>query len=319
MNLHPPPGLPPAGPAVPAGRPAPPAGVAGRLRRIGRAVALTGELVRWKHTVFALPFVYSAALMAYGGVPPLGTLVWITVAAAGARTAAMAINRIVDADIDRLNPRTAGRPIPSGRMSPGQAFAVALAGALALVVAAGQLNRLALWLSPLPVLAFVVYPYTKRWTWACHGFLALAQAMGPGGAWVAVRAAVEGPAWLLGGAVGLWIGGFDVIYALLDLEFDRRHAIHSLPRRLGVPAALAWSRAAHGAALALWVMAGWATGRAWWYFAGLALTAALLAWQHVYVARDPGDPGRVQRGFDSNGYISLVMLAATVLDVLRYP
>lgn len=287
--------------------------------RLWHTITLTGELVRWKHTVFALPFIYATAFLAYGGVPPAATLGWITLAAAGARTAAMAINRIVDADIDRLNPRTAGRPIPSGRMSAGQAFVVALMGALALIVAAGQLNPLALWLSPLPVLAFVIYPYTKRWTWACHGFLALAQAMGPGGAWVAVRAAVEGPAWLLGGAVGLWIGGFDVIYALLDLDFDRRYGIQSLPQRYGVPAALACARWAHAAAMALWVMAGWATGRAWWYFGGLALTGALLVWQHAYVARDPSDPRRVQRAFDSNGYISLVMLAASLLDVLRYP
>ncbi|MBE3599127.1 MAG: UbiA family prenyltransferase [Limnochordaceae bacterium] len=272
-----------------------------------------------KPAALAFPLVYAAAILADGAVPPARQLLWLTLAAIGACAAATAINRIVDADVDRVERPSAGGSTASPRpMGSGQALLVALSGTLLLLVAAGQLNTLALWLSPIPVLAFVVVPHTRRWTWAYHAFLGLAQATGPAGGWVAIRAAVEGPAWLLGLAAGLWVSGLDLLLAPPDDAGDREQEIASLPRHPGPRGAMAVARWAHAAAVLAWVMAGWATGRAGWYFGGVALSALLLAWQHARLTLSLPHVSRPRRAWSPGGSVSLVMLAATVLDVHFY-
>lgn len=264
-------------------------------------LTLSGEALPWGPILLAIPFAYAAAVLGWGGIPPWTILVWMALAATGARIAATAIHQVVD-----------------GGQGVWRAFVVAIAGSLLLLVAAGRLNVVAFWLSPLSVLAYVIYPYTRRWTWACHLFLGLACAMGPGGGWVASRAAVEGPAWLLAGAVGLWIAGFDVVRVLT--EPDPEHDACSIPARFGYPFSWRVARLVHLGAVLLWIAAGWATGRAWWYFGGVAAAAALLAWQHAVAARDHADAPRARRALDVAGLgVSLVMLAASVVDVVVFP
>lgn len=280
-----------------------------------KALRTLGDFVRWEHSIFALPFVYMGAMLAAGGIPGLRVIVLVTVAAVAARTSALAINRIVDRQLDALNPRTQDRPLVTGAVTLPQAAGLAVVSTLVLMAAAAGLNRLALYLSPIPVLAFVVYPYTKRFTWACHGFLGLAQAFGPMGGWIAVRGRLDLPGVVLGVAVGLWIGGFDLLYALMDIDFDREHGVFSFPARFGVPATLALARLTHVvvllmlASLYLWLPLGL------FYAVGLAGTAYLMWSEHRLVS--PGDLSRVNRAFfDMNGWISVVMFAGTLLGVI---
>lgn len=217
------------------------------------------SFVRFEHTIFALPLVFAAALLAAAGPTPAEARVprpllalLILIAAGGARTCAMALNRVLDRDLDARNPRTANREIPAGRMSVREGWGVALAGAAVLVVAAGAISRLCLVLAPLPVIAFVIYPLLKRVTPLAHLGVGVADALGPAGAWVAVRSAAgqpvfseAGPLWWLLGFTVLWIMGFDVIYALQDLEVDRKEGLHSLPAALGREGALTVSAALH--------------------------------------------------------------------------
>jgi len=274
-----------------------------------------GEFVRWEHSIFALPFVYMGALLAAGGLPGWRVMVLVTIAAVAARTSAMSINRIVDRQLDALNPRTKDRSLVTGRVKLGQAVGLAVASTLTLAVAAAGLNRLAFYLSPIPVAAFVIYPYTKRFTWACHAFLGLAQSFGPMGGWIAVRGRLDLPAVVLGLAVGLWIGGFDLLYALMDIDFDRWHGVYSFPARFGVKATLMLARIVHAVVLVLLGSLYWWVGLGWFYGLGLAVTAWLLWSEHRLVS--PDDLSRVNRAFfDMNGWISVVMFAGTLLDVL---
>lgn len=274
-----------------------------------------GEFVRWEHSIFALPFVYMGAMLAAGGLPGWRVMMLVTIAAVAARTSAMSINRIVDRQLDALNPRTRDRSLVTGKVKLGQAVGLAVVSTVVLALAAAGLNRLALYLSPIPVAAFVIYPYTKRFTWACHAFLGLAQSFGPMGGWIAVRGRLDLPAVILGVAVGLWIGGFDLLYALMDIDFDRQHGVYSFPARFGVKATLTLARAVHAVVLLLFVSLYWWLGLGWFYGLGLAATAWLLWSEHRLVS--PDDLSRVNRAFfDMNGWISVVMFAGTLLDVL---
>ena len=192
------------------------------------------NLVKLEHTVFALPYAYTGAILALGQVPSARRLFWITVAMVGARSLAMALNRLIDAAIDARNPRTARREIPAGLLSRGNVVAFALASLIVFLIAVWQLAPVTRWLWPIPVAGFVVYPYLKRFTWLCHPFLGAVDGLAPVGGWVAVTNHVDATPFLLGGAVALWIGGFDIIYATMDLEIDRSQELHSIPRRFGV-------------------------------------------------------------------------------------
>src|SRR5215213_2514050 len=194
-----------------------------------RLARLYYRLVKFEHTVFALPFAYVGAFLAVGGVPAASDLVWITVAMVGARSLAMALNRLIDARIDARNPRTAGRELPTGRLSLAQVAVFCLASLGLFLVAVWQLDPLVRWLWPIPVAGFVVYPYLKRATWLCHFWLGAVDGLAPVGAWAAVTGTLPWQSWALGGAVAFWVAGFDVLYALFDLEVDRAQGLRSIP------------------------------------------------------------------------------------------
>jgi 4-hydroxybenzoate polyprenyltransferase len=280
---------------------------------LGLVPALLG-LVRFKHTVFALPFAFAAALLARLEVPSAARLWWILVAMVGARSLAMALNRLLDAEIDALNPRTAVRELPSGRLSPRQVWVFCAVSLATLLVAVSRLPSETWVLWPVPVLAFVLYPLAKRITWACHLALGLTIGIAPVGAWLAVTGGMEAAPLLLGAAVAVWIAGFDIIYALLDVEFDRAHGVHSVPARFGPGAALWFTRALHLAAVALLAGAGAAAGAGWVYFAGVAACALVLAYENLIVA--PSSPERIQVAFgNANGVLALLFLAFVVAEV----
>lgn len=284
-------------------------------RASGLAVvpALFG-LVRFAHTVFALPFALAGALLARHEVPPGATLGWILLAMVGARSLAMAVNRLADARIDAHNPRTAARELPSGRLGTNQVIAFSALSLAALLVAVSRLPEITWWLWPVPVAMFVLYPFTKRFTWACHGVLGLTIGLAPVGGWIAVTGAFDAAPVLLGLAVACWIAGFDVIYALLDVDFDRGHGIHSVPARFGPERALWFTRALHLGAAALLFAAGAAAGAGALYMLGAAVAAAVLAYENLIVA--PREPARIQQAFGTaNMVLAVVVIAAVVLEV----
>jgi 4-hydroxybenzoate polyprenyltransferase len=273
------------------------------------------SLVKLEHTVFALPYAYAGAVLAAGEVPGLRRLLWITVAMVGARSLAMALNRLIDAGIDAQNPRTARRELPSGLLSPLQVAAFAAASLAVFLIAVWQLPSVTHVLWPIPVAGFVVYPYLKRFTWLCHLFLGAVDGLAPVGGWVAVTGTVDWQPFLLGGAVALWIGGFDIIYATMDLEVDRRQGLHSIPRRFGVGAALLVTRTAHAGSVALLVWLGIALSLGPLYWLGVAVVAGLLAYENSIVSAD--DLSRVDMAFlQMNGVIAIVFLAGVLADAL---
>jgi 4-hydroxybenzoate polyprenyltransferase len=278
------------------------------------------SLVKIEHSVFALPFAYLSALtaMARGRHRVTwGDLVLITVAMVGARTFAMAANRIIDRHIDARNPRTAGRELVTGVVSVRNAWAGAIVALAVFLGAAALLNPLCLALSPLAVLPLIVYPYAKRFTNWPHGILALAQMVGPVGAWLAVTGTVRGsfPAWVLGAAVGLWIGGFDLIYATQDVEVDREIGVHSVPARYGVRFALVASAVAHAVTFGLFVWYGVLVGLGTWWWAGLVVTGVAFGYEHAIVR--PGDLSRVNRAFfTANGFVGIALFAFALVDLV---
>jgi 4-hydroxybenzoate polyprenyltransferase len=273
-------------------------------------------MVKFSHTVFALPFALAAtALAARGHGITLAQIVAILVAMAGARTAAMGFNRIIDRRIDARNPRTAGREIPTGKVSVLSAALLTAISAAVFMAAAASLGRLCLALSPLVLGLVLGYSFTKRFTWLCHLFLGLAIGIAPAGAWIAVRGDLGAPAIWLVAAVTTWIGGFDILYALSDREFDRRAGIYSIPARFGVPAALVISALLHVGTLAALVAAGYSAGLGTIYFVGVAAVVAIFAYEHSIVR--PSDLSRVNVAFfNLNGYVSLVYLLATLTQVV---
>ena len=273
------------------------------------------SLVKFEHTLFALPFAYVGAFLAVDGVPSARALLWITVAMVGAQSLAMALNRLIDAGIDARNPRTAGRELPRGALLPWHVAAFALASLAVFLVAVFQLAPIVRWLWPIPVAAFVVYPYLKRITWLSHVWLGAVDGLAPLGAWAAITNSLPWQAWALGGAVALWVAGFDMLYALFDLEVDRRQGLHSLPARFGVPAAFAAARACHVATVALLALAGIGLSVGVVYWLGVAAVALLLLYEHSLVS--PRDWARLDMAFFTmNGVISVALFAFVLADVL---
>jgi len=273
------------------------------------------SLVKLEHTVFALPYAYAGAVLAAGEVPAVQTLAWITVAMVGARSLAMALNRLIDAGIDARNPRTARRELPAGLLTPVQVAAFAAASLGVFLIAVWQLPPITHVLWPIPVAGFVIYPYLKRFTWLCHPFLGAVDGLAPVGGWVAVTGTIDWQAFLLGGAVALWIGGFDIIYATMDLEVDRRENLHSIPRRFGIGTALLMTRIAHAGSVALLIWLGLNLGLGPLYWLGLAVVAVLLAYENSIVSED--DLSRVDMAFlGMNGVIAIVFLAGVLADAL---
>jgi len=286
---------------------APPRGPLGKLRTFL-------EAIKFEHTVFALPFAYLGMLLAAGGAPTLAQFFWITVAMGAARTLAMALNRLIDREIDARNPRTAGRALPRRLISaPEMALFAALAGVV-LVVAAWQLNPLCVQLLPGAVVVLVGYSYTKRFTWMSHAVLGLADALAPIGGWIAVTGSLAPEALLLGFAVGIWIAGFDVLYACQDVDFDRANGLHSIPARFGIPVALNVAKAAHVLTVLALVLLGVSLGLGVLYWAGVVAAAGLLIYEHSLLK--PDDLSRLDMAFfNINGYIAVVLFLATAGDL----
>lgn len=285
-------------------------------RSIASSIITVGRMVKLSHTVFALPFALAAtALAARGHGVTVGQVVAILVAMASARTAAMGWNRIVDRHIDAQNPRTAGRELPTGKVSLRAAGTLVAVSTVVFLLAAASLSRLCLYLSPAVLVLVLGYSFTKRFTWLCHLVLGLAIGIAPAAAWIAVRGEVGAPALWLVAAVATWIGGFDVLYALADRDFDRATGLQSIPARFGVPTALVLSALLHlGTVLAL-AAVGYAAGLGPIYYAGVTLVLGIFVYEHAIVR--PSDLSRLDVAFfNLNGYVSLAYFATTLAEVL---
>ena len=277
-----------------------------------RTLAAYLRLVRFQHTLFALPFAYAGMWLAADGFPGWATFGWVTLAMAGARTFAMAVNRVLDARIDAANPRTAEREIPSGVLSAADGWLLAGLGLIAFVAAGLALNPLTAALLPVAALFLALYPLVKRVSWWCHAWLGVTIGAAAAGGWIAVTGAFAPPvAWLWLG-VGAWIAGFDVVYAMLDRRFDQAHGVHSVPARFGDRNAARIAIAAHVVAVAALVLLAPAAALGAIYLAAVAVVAGVLGLQHLWVARH--GPAAALRAFDANLVIGLVVLLGVIAD-----
>jgi len=274
------------------------------------------DMIKFEHSVFALPFALTGALLAARypaapgvapGWPSLRQILWVVVAMVGARSAAMTMNRIADLRYDRANPRTAQRALATGALSVGFAWGFALAAAVLLVIAAWQLNRLALQLSPVALAVLFLYSYTKRFTSWSHLVLGFCLGMSPAAAWIAISGRLDWRMLILCAAVTLWVGGFDVLYACQDVEFDKSAGLYSIPKRFGIGRALGIARGMHVVMIALLAWLALSFHLPWPAWAGIAVVAGLLGYEHSLVA--PNDLSRMNAAFFTvNGYISLLFL-----------
>lgn len=280
------------------------------LNRLGTYAAF----VRISHSVFALPFALTGALLASRHVPlSWERVAWIVVAMVGARSAAMGFNRLVDARFDRLNPRTAARELPAGRMTRREAVAFVAVASAVFVWAAYRLGPLCLALSPLALAIVFWYSLAKRYTWSTQAFLGLAMAVAPVGGWLAAGGRGGWEPWLLAVAIGSWVGGFDVLYACQDLDFDRAHGLQSIPQRFGVGTSIAISRGLHVVTVAALAAIAWVAPLGPVYLAGVAGVAALLAFEQSLVSAS--DLSRVKLAFDLNGWVGILYLATTAAAI----
>jgi 4-hydroxybenzoate polyprenyltransferase len=284
------------------------------MRRTFQSATTLLEMIKFQHTVFALPFALTGAMLAAGGIPPTGKLAWIVAACVFARTAAMSFNRFADAEIDARNPRTAQRAIPAGKLSSRFALAVAVCCSCLFAFSAWMLNPLAFALSPPALLVLLGYSYTKRLSWLSHFVLGFALAMAPVGAWIAVRGDFATVPILLALGVVLWTAGFDLIYACQDYEFDRREGLFSVPARFGVAAALRISTILHVGTVAALAATGYAANLGGLYFAGVAAVAILLAAEHLIV--NPADLSRIDIAFFTvNSWVGMVIFLFSAADL----
>lgn len=301
------------------------------------------ELVKFEHSIFALPYAYLGAI--YGaqvaratmavppgaeayhpwwvvftldgpGWPSWSAVLWVTIAMVGARSFAFVVNRAVDAEIDARNPRTASRPIPAGTIKRWELWVFSAAVLAAYVFACFQLAPVTHWLWPIPLAFFVVYPYLKRFTWFCHFWLGVCLGLGVTGGWAAVGAPLSNPApWVLGAAVAIWTAGFDIIYATQDYECDVRDGIHSMPADFGIARGLQVTRACHAATVLLFALGGYLLGAGWPYYAGVGVAAALLTYENAIISAD--DMSRVNAAFfNVNGFVAVVVLLGAIADRL---
>jgi 4-hydroxybenzoate polyprenyltransferase len=276
---------------------------------------VTLEMIKWEHSVFALPFALCGAMLAAGGLPTLHQVVWIIVAMVAARSAAMAFNRLADALIDAANPRTSARALPTGQLTPAFVATFVVVSSVVFIAAAAELNRLALGLSPVALAVLLLYSYTKRFTRWSHLVLGFALGIAPSAAWIAVRGSLDPRILLLTAAVTFWVAGFDVLYACQDFDFDRSSGLQSIPRYLGISRALWVARAFHVIML-LWLAAVLVTfGMGKLAIAGVAVVAVLLAYEHSLVSA--GDLRKLNAAFFTmNGVISVVFFIFVAGDLL---
>lgn len=273
------------------------------------------SLVRIEHTVFALPFAYVGAFLAADGWPGLANVFWVTTAMVGARTLAMALNRLVDAELDARNPRTASRELPTGALTRMQVLGLSGIAFAVYLVAVFQLDPVVRWLWPIPVAMFVVYPYLKRVTWLCHVWLGACLGLAPVGAWLAISGSAPWEAWALGVAVLFWVAGFDLFYSLYDLDHDRREDLHSWAVRFGERGVFRGARVSHALTVLFLAAAGIGLSGGVFYWLGVVAVAMLLVYEHSIVR--PGDLRRLDAAFFTvNGVMSVVFFVFAALDVV---
>ncbi|MFZ4855221.1 MAG: 4-hydroxybenzoate octaprenyltransferase [Desulfuromonadaceae bacterium] len=273
------------------------------------------EMIKFSHTIFALPFALTGALLAAGGFPTLQQILWIILAMVGARTAAMAMNRLIDAGIDARNPRTATRAIPAGLISKGMTLFFIITSAALMFFSAFMLNPLCLKLAPIALFFLLLYSYCKRFTALAHVVLGVCLAAAPIGAWVAIRGTIDPPALILGAVVLFWVAGFDILYALQDLEFDRAAGLHSIPVLLGVTGSIRTSRIFHTIMIALLFTLYNFMHLGTFFLIGMLVAIAMLAYEH-WLLRN-GDLSKLDAAFfNMNGYISVTIVLFTAADVL---
>ncbi|MBI4686518.1 MAG: UbiA family prenyltransferase [Nitrospirae bacterium] len=273
------------------------------------------SLIKFSHTIFALPFAFTAAVIAAEGIPSFRQIVWITVAMLGGRTGAMGMNRIIDRKIDALNPRTQNRELPSGAVKIRDAFIFTMLAFALLAVSAYNLNPLCLKLTPLVILVLIVYSYTKRFTWLSHIVLGIAISLAPVGAWIAIRGNFEIEMLPLPFAVAFWIAGFDVFYALQDMEFDKSHGLYSIPSKFGVNASLWIARLFHLITALLLLSIALIFSLTWIYTMGILIAIVLLIYEHSLIKAS--DLSRLNMAFfNVNGYISITVFVFTLMNYL---
>ncbi len=271
------------------------------------------ETIRVEHTLFALPFAYATLFLVARGWPSAHDFLWITVAMVAARTVGMALNRIIDARIDANNPRTASRAIPAGRLRSSKAWVFTAIAATLYVIAVFQLNPVCRWLSPIPLAAMTLYPYAKRFTSFAHLFLGLVYVMIPAGIWLAVTGTLPRAAVVLGIGAGLWVAGFDIIYACQDAEVDRREGLHSIPADFGIARGLAVSRLMHAGFLFSLLLVAQLIHTGRWFYVGALLSGVAMLYEHRLVK--PNDLSKVNAAFfTTNGFISVILFVMIALD-----
>lgn len=280
-----------------------------------RNVGITLEMIKWEHSVFALPFALCGAMLAAGGLPSVHQLLWIIVAMVAARSAAMAFNRWADAAIDAANPRTSTRALPAGHLSPAFVATFVVVSSLVFILAASQLNRLSLGLSPVALAVLLLYSYTKRLTRWSHLVLGFALGIAPSAAWIAVRGSLDPRVLLLTAAVTFWVGGFDVLYACQDCEFDRQAGLHSVPRYFGIAGSLWIARVFHLIMVALLIALVLTFGLGKLAVAGVTAVVLLLLYEHSLVKAD--DLSKLNAAFFTmNGVISVLFFIFVAADLL---
>ncbi|KXG77871.1 UbiA-like polyprenyltransferase [Thermotalea metallivorans] len=273
-----------------------------------------GELVMFSHTLFSLPFALISMLWAAQGLPPGRIIFWILVALTGARNGANGLNRLIDREIDAKNPRTAHRHLPKGLVKEWEVILLIFFCFALMVLAAFMLNPLCVKLLPLPIFIFIIYSYTKRFTWACHLILGIACGGAPVGAWMAVTGAIGWPSIVLGAMVTLWVAGFDIIYATQDVDFDRSHGLFSIPAKFGIQNGLYISAFFHAGAVSLLMYLHFLMETGWFYLTGIAITAVLLFLEHIIVSPKNLRTMRIA-SYNINQVVGVVMLIFTALDM----
>lgn len=272
-------------------------------------------MVKFSHSIFALPFAFTSALIAASGIPSARQIFWIVVAMVGARSGAMGLNRIIDRKIDAANPRTAGRELPRGAIGLSETVLFVVVSFGFMLLAAYMLNPLCLKLSPVAIAVLFLYSYTKRFTWASHFVLGLAISASPLGSWMAVKGTFDPAIIPLAAAVIFWLAGFDVLYALQDIEFDSSHGLYSIPKRFGVKESLYLSRSLHAASFFLLVSNGLIFSLGAFYWAGMLVAAGLFIYEHSLIKEN--DLSKLDMAFfNMNGYISMTVFLFTLMDFL---
>ena len=272
------------------------------------------KMIKLEHSLFALPFAFVGMFLAANGMPSWNVILWVVVAMVGARSAAMGLNRYADAEIDARNPRTASREIPAGNISKKSTIFYIILSLAVYFLAALMLNRLTAILSPIPILIFILYAYAKRFTNFCHIILGIALGLAPVCAWIAVTGTVNLPPFILGGAIILWVAGFDILYAIQDIEYDRKEGLHSIPAVFGVSGSLIIARLLHFAAFFLFILLMAFTNLGYIYLAGVLISGALMAYEHSLVSKD--DLSKLNMAFfNMNAYISITIMIFSIIDI----